>query len=164
MDGVIEPRLHGGWQGRLKDGVLTPPASSGAVLAFFPDLIEMLSSTPFDAIGSFWPDSDGRPALGPLIGGPSVKLDIGLNGPYTTFADFMNHRIAFQLKQLDIGRVHVTYHNPRLYYLALLELRDLINGDVEMNSPQPNYLFHADFWQFMFDAQRTRVVGIIDWE
>lgn len=86
------------------------------------------------------------------------------HGPYTTFRDFINVRLEAQLADLEAGTVMVVNHNPLLFYLAILELRELVNGDAEMTSPQPTYLFHADFWQFMFDTDRTRVVGIIDWE
>lgn len=166
VDGMIEPRLRGGWKGYTKDGIYYPPPSSVATLTSFPAIIEKLVDFPFEAIGTFWPhDHDvATPTLGPVMGGGGTYRLAGLNSPFATFAEFIDARLRSRLGDLDDGTLQVKNHDPALYYLGHLELRDLINNDPDMTSPAPTYLFHADYWQMMFDAERTRIVGIIDWE
>lgn len=160
VDGIVEPQSQGGWWGTVQGVNILPPSSSAAVLATFPEIISRIAAVPFDAIGTFWPSpSNGEPVLGPLIGDLA-----GTEGPYATFADFTAARIRFRLAALEDGTIHVRRHNPALYYLSLLELLHLVKEDPEMNSPEPMYLWHTDYWQFMFDAERTRVISVIDWE
>lgn len=172
VDGIAEPILRGGWVGPTKhengEMVRVPPPSAGAVLAAWPGIVEKIAAVRFDRIGAFWPndDPDQNPVVGQFfMGGSGWSRRIGpAHGPYSTFSEFVNSKIQAKLADLEAGTVHVVDHNPVLYYLALLELRELVNGDAEMTSPQPTYLFHDDYWQFMFDPTRSRVVGIIDWE
>lgn len=172
VEGMAEPILRGGWVGPTvyDEGKMmrVPPPSAAAVLAAWPEIVEKLTAIPFGGIGTFWPDEDpdANPVLGPFfMGGSGWSRRIGpAHGPYATFSEFINARLQAQLADLEAGTVQVVHHNPVLYYLALLELRELVNGDVEMTSPQPTYLFHDDYWQFMFDMERKSVVAIIDWE
>lgn len=167
VEGITEPLLMGGWRGPFKDGVRVPPPSAPAVLRDFPGIIEKISSTPFDRIGTFWPNANGEgkdPVLGPMLQPRTLSRPIHLHGPYSTFSEYVNSHIRRHLDQLDAGLVHVESHDPILYYLSFLELKNLVDRDPDMSRPEKMYIFHPDNWQFMFDAGRTRVVAVIDWE
>lgn len=164
MEGYIAPRKEGGWWGKLTDEGFVPSQYVDLVMEEFPQIIEKIAEVPFDRMGTFWPNPfdkrvDAAPGLGPLIGGRD-----GTSGPYPTFAAYMNDAIQHQLAELHDGSVHVEHHRPEVYYLSLLELRALVNGDADMSNPEPMYLFHNDYWQFMFNAERDKIVGILDWE
>lgn len=124
-----------------------------------------LSSLTFNKVGSLTKDSDGKITVGPLIpfGMMNDPAPPHYRGPFDCMRDAYNARIDLILKATKAGQVHRA--TPLLAYLALLEVRSLVNDCEEMSrKSSPFYIQHPDSGGRNIMMSGSEITAVVDWE
>jgi hypothetical protein len=133
-----------------------------------------LASKSFQGIGSLCFDSD-KIVVGPLHNRHIFHYGAAHLGTYRTSAESklacLNHlmRLVREEKlhwdsRWQGGRGKSEY-DPVWAYVMLLEARDIINDNEEMNTEQPTFLRHGDdhLGQILWKGDGS-IAGLLDWE
>ncbi|WWC87656.1 uncharacterized protein L201_002546 [Kwoniella dendrophila CBS 6074] len=127
-----------------------------------------LEKVKFHKIGSLTlsSDSSGKIEVGPLIERqPTKTIPPYFDGPFSTLKARYLSSINTRLSAL-IARTLVDPSMEIKLYLSLLELRELVENDQDLEQDKgPFYIRHADdHWDHTRTKDKGEITGVIDWE
>jgi hypothetical protein len=141
-------------------------------------LMVQLSARAFSKVGSPTFDANGDITVGPLHSRHVSKYLAANLGSYRTSAECklaqLDHLMR-AVREKSLGWDDQWYQGDPKYrtepwspvwaYIMLLEARDIIQSNAEMNEEKATYLRHGDdhSGQFIFNDDGT-LAGVIDWE